>query len=60
MAVSDLMGSVDAVWLNVFVREFLNRLARLFFLNFADFWDAPFDDLLGLVYVGDCAVISNI
>ena len=28
MAVSGLMGSVDAVWLNVFVREFLNRLAR--------------------------------
>ena len=28
MTVSGLMGSVDAVWLNVFVRGFLNRLAR--------------------------------
>lgn len=29
MAVSGLMGSVDAVWLNVFVMDFLNGLARV-------------------------------
>ena len=28
VAVSGLMGSVDAVWLYVFVMDFLNSLAR--------------------------------
>jgi hypothetical protein len=29
VAVSGLMGSVDAVWLYVFVMDFLNSLARV-------------------------------